>query len=156
MKSKWQESTRSSCLLAVGDLADQTQIRLVAERTTLTETFLDSFHLHTTDTSDSHYACRHSTKRKWLPFPLLRSSDSRPNNLGLRFSQRRRIHSFSPKLPAMELYLSGSQRAAIAGLFVLLLPVFVPNLFGPLGRASPSMFSVRQSDYLFCLTSVSL
>uniref|UniRef100_A0A2N9FKT9 O-fucosyltransferase family protein n=1 Tax=Fagus sylvatica TaxID=28930 RepID=A0A2N9FKT9_FAGSY len=43
----------------------------------------------------------------------------------------------------MKLYLSGSQtqRAAIAGLFVLLLPLLQPNLFGPLGRASPSMFS---------------
>ncbi|GMY06968.1 O-fucosyltransferase 31-like [Fagus crenata] len=43
----------------------------------------------------------------------------------------------------MKLYLSGpqTQRAAIAGLFVLLLPLLQPNLFGPLGRASPSMFS---------------
>ena len=48
------------------------------------------------------------------------------------------------KLGAMKLYLSGSQtqRAAIAGLFVLLLPLLQPNLFAPLGRASPSMFSV--------------
>ncbi|XP_041018091.1 O-fucosyltransferase 31-like isoform X2 [Juglans microcarpa x Juglans regia] len=41
----------------------------------------------------------------------------------------------------MDLYFSGSQRAAIAGLFMVLLPVFLPNLFRPLGRASPSMFS---------------
>ncbi|KAF7817031.1 O-fucosyltransferase 31-like [Senna tora] len=34
-----------------------------------------------------------------------------------------------------------SQQAAFAGAFVILLPVFFPNLFGPLGRASPSMFS---------------
>ncbi|KAJ4701456.1 O-fucosyltransferase family protein [Melia azedarach] len=34
-----------------------------------------------------------------------------------------------------------SQRMAFAGLFVILLPIFVPNLFSPLSRASPSMFS---------------
>lgn len=34
-----------------------------------------------------------------------------------------------------------TQRMAFAGLFVILLPIFVPNLFEPLGRASPTMFS---------------
>ncbi|CAI9291715.1 unnamed protein product [Lactuca saligna] len=34
-----------------------------------------------------------------------------------------------------------SQRAAFAGIFVILLPNFFPNLFDPLGRAYPSMFS---------------
>ncbi|GMP45737.1 hypothetical protein CsSME_00014155 [Camellia sinensis var. sinensis] len=34
-----------------------------------------------------------------------------------------------------------TQRVAFAGLLVLLLPIFSPNLFDPLGRASPSMFS---------------
>ncbi|XP_028802238.1 O-fucosyltransferase 31 isoform X2 [Neltuma alba] len=37
--------------------------------------------------------------------------------------------------------LSHSHRTAFAAVFVILLPVFVPNLFGPLGGASPSMFS---------------
>ncbi|KAI4307494.1 hypothetical protein L6164_030673 [Bauhinia variegata] len=37
--------------------------------------------------------------------------------------------------------INHSQKAAFAGAFVILLPVFFPNLFGPLGRASPSMFS---------------
>ncbi|KAJ7965814.1 O-fucosyltransferase family protein [Quillaja saponaria] len=45
----------------------------------------------------------------------------------------------------MKLYLydqlNQSQKAAVAGVFLVLLPVFFPNLFGPLGRASPSMFS---------------
>ncbi|XWS23985.1 hypothetical protein CRYUN_Cryun28dG0062300 [Craigia yunnanensis] len=34
-----------------------------------------------------------------------------------------------------------SQRIAFAALFLLLLPIFLPNLFAPLGRASPSLFS---------------
>ncbi|XP_024976789.1 O-fucosyltransferase 31 isoform X1 [Cynara cardunculus var. scolymus] len=34
-----------------------------------------------------------------------------------------------------------AQRAAFAGIFVILLPNFFPNLFDPLGRAYPSMFS---------------
>ncbi|KAL9450080.1 hypothetical protein AB3S75_011921 [Citrus x aurantiifolia] len=34
-----------------------------------------------------------------------------------------------------------TQRMAFAGLIVILLPIFVPNLFEPLGRASPTMFS---------------
>ncbi|KDP41479.1 hypothetical protein JCGZ_15886 [Jatropha curcas] len=34
-----------------------------------------------------------------------------------------------------------SQRKAFAGLFVLLLPIFLPHLFSPLGRAWPSLFS---------------
>uniref|UniRef100_A0A5B7A0W0 O-fucosyltransferase family protein n=1 Tax=Davidia involucrata TaxID=16924 RepID=A0A5B7A0W0_DAVIN len=38
-------------------------------------------------------------------------------------------------------YHNQSQRFAFAGLFVLLLPIFFSNLFSPLGRASPSMFS---------------
>ncbi|KAF5746771.1 O-fucosyltransferase family protein [Tripterygium wilfordii] len=33
------------------------------------------------------------------------------------------------------------QRLSLAGLFLILLPVVLPNLFGPLGRASPSLFS---------------
>ncbi|GKV33578.1 hypothetical protein SLEP1_g42067 [Rubroshorea leprosula] len=33
------------------------------------------------------------------------------------------------------------QRIAFLGLFAILLPIFVPNLFAPLGRASPSLFS---------------
>ncbi|XP_054788476.1 O-fucosyltransferase 31 isoform X2 [Prosopis cineraria] len=38
-------------------------------------------------------------------------------------------------------HLSHSHKAAFAGVFVILLPAFVPNLFGPLGGASPLMFS---------------
>ncbi|XP_039049833.1 O-fucosyltransferase 31-like [Hibiscus syriacus] len=34
-----------------------------------------------------------------------------------------------------------SQRSAFAALFLLLLPIFLPNLFAPLGRAYPSLFS---------------
>ncbi|CAN0877243.1 O-fucosyltransferase 31 [Linum grandiflorum] len=34
-----------------------------------------------------------------------------------------------------------SQRMAFAGVFAILLPIFFPNLFQPLGRASPSLFS---------------
>ncbi|KAK8552133.1 hypothetical protein V6N13_120555 [Hibiscus sabdariffa] len=34
-----------------------------------------------------------------------------------------------------------SRRSAFAALFLLLLPIFLPNLFAPLGRASPSLFS---------------
>ena len=47
-------------------------------------------------------------------------------------------------LSTMKLNFSGShsQSHTIAGLFLLLLPLLLPNLFGPLGRASPSMFSV--------------
>lgn len=66
---------------------------------------------------------------------------------GQGFNHIRQRHSVTAKPQGMKLYFSGSQRAAIAGLFVVLLPVFLPNLFGPLGRASPSMFSVRHSDY---------
>ncbi|KAG8660316.1 O-fucosyltransferase 31 [Manihot esculenta] len=36
---------------------------------------------------------------------------------------------------------SHSQRTAFAGLLVILLPIFFPRVFGPLGRASPSLFS---------------
>lgn len=36
---------------------------------------------------------------------------------------------------------SQTQRVALTGLLVLLLPIFSPNLFSPLGRASPSIFS---------------
>ncbi|CAL5383989.1 unnamed protein product [Camellia sinensis] len=43
-----------------------------------------------------------------------------------------------------------TQRVAFAGLLVLLLPIFSPNLFDPLGRASPSMFSSdRQQSELW-------
>ncbi|KAM1203797.1 hypothetical protein ACFX2J_019578 [Malus domestica] len=38
-------------------------------------------------------------------------------------------------------YPNQSQRAALAGLLVVLFPAFLPNLFGPLGHASPSIFS---------------
>nr|DAD22110.1 TPA_asm: hypothetical protein HUJ06_023573 [Nelumbo nucifera] len=38
-------------------------------------------------------------------------------------------------------HLLQSQREAFAGLLVLLLPVFFPRLFSPLGHASPSLFS---------------
>ncbi|KAK4274175.1 hypothetical protein QN277_017443 [Acacia crassicarpa] len=38
-------------------------------------------------------------------------------------------------------HLSHSHKAAFAGAFVILLPFFVPNLFGPLDGAWPSMFS---------------
>ncbi|KAI9100035.1 hypothetical protein K1719_024253 [Acacia pycnantha] len=38
-------------------------------------------------------------------------------------------------------HLSHSHKAAFAGVFVILLPFFVPNLFGPLGGAWPSTFS---------------
>ncbi|CAI0405877.1 unnamed protein product [Linum tenue] len=34
-----------------------------------------------------------------------------------------------------------SQRMAFAGVFAILLPIFFPHLFRPLGRASPSLFS---------------
>ncbi|KAG8498646.1 hypothetical protein CXB51_005200 [Gossypium anomalum] len=34
-----------------------------------------------------------------------------------------------------------SQRSAFATLFLLLLPIFFPNLFAPLRRTSPSLFS---------------
>ncbi|XP_021642767.1 O-fucosyltransferase 31 isoform X2 [Hevea brasiliensis] len=34
-----------------------------------------------------------------------------------------------------------SQRMAFAGLLLILLPIFFPRLFGPLGRASPALFS---------------
>ncbi|XWS25381.1 hypothetical protein CRYUN_Cryun27aG0063800 [Craigia yunnanensis] len=34
-----------------------------------------------------------------------------------------------------------SQRSAFAALFLILLPIFLPNLFAPLGRAPPSLFS---------------
>ncbi|KAK7311687.1 hypothetical protein RJT34_09977 [Clitoria ternatea] len=37
--------------------------------------------------------------------------------------------------------LNHSQKSAFAAVFVILLPPFFPNLFQPLGRASPSMFS---------------
>ncbi|CAL9226710.1 unnamed protein product [Arabidopsis halleri] len=37
--------------------------------------------------------------------------------------------------------LNQSQRTALAGVFVLLFPILSPNLFRPLGRASPSLFS---------------
>ncbi|WVZ21566.1 hypothetical protein V8G54_008888 [Vigna mungo] len=37
--------------------------------------------------------------------------------------------------------LNHSQKSAFAVVFVILLPVFFPDLFQPLGRASPSMFS---------------
>ncbi|KAJ1424774.1 putative O-fucosyltransferase, plant [Sesbania bispinosa] len=39
--------------------------------------------------------------------------------------------------------LNHSQKSAFAVVFVILLPPFFPHLFHPLGRASPSMFSVR-------------
>lgn len=38
--------------------------------------------------------------------------------------------------------LNQSQRIALAGVLSLLFPIFSPNLFRPLGRASPSLFSV--------------
>lgn len=38
--------------------------------------------------------------------------------------------------------LNQSQRIALAGVLALLFPIFSPNLFRPLGRASPSLFSV--------------
>ncbi|XAR62079.1 hypothetical protein NMG60_11016685 [Bertholletia excelsa] len=38
-------------------------------------------------------------------------------------------------------HIGQTQRAAFAGLLVLMLPIFCPNLFIPLGRASPSLFS---------------
>ncbi|KAL0873397.1 hypothetical protein Bca101_023102 [Brassica carinata] len=37
--------------------------------------------------------------------------------------------------------LNQSQRIALAGVLALLFPIFSPNLFRPLGRASPSLFS---------------
>ncbi|WZZ25652.1 hypothetical protein YC2023_009053 [Brassica napus] len=37
--------------------------------------------------------------------------------------------------------LNQTQRIALAGVLALLLPIFSPNLFRPLGRASPSLFS---------------
>ncbi|XP_077234136.1 O-fucosyltransferase 31-like [Tasmannia lanceolata] len=38
-------------------------------------------------------------------------------------------------------YQNQSQKGALAALLVLLLPIFCPNLFKPLGHASPSIFS---------------
>ncbi|KAF2543025.1 hypothetical protein F2Q68_00030087 [Brassica cretica] len=37
--------------------------------------------------------------------------------------------------------LNQTQRIALAGVLALLFPIFSPNLFRPLGRASPSLFS---------------
>ena len=45
--------------------------------------------------------------------------------------------------------LNQSQRIALAGVLVLLFPIFSPNLFRPLGRASPSLFSVSLSLSLY-------
>ncbi|KAJ8773315.1 hypothetical protein K2173_028492 [Erythroxylum novogranatense] len=39
--------------------------------------------------------------------------------------------------------LNQSQRIGLAGTFLLILPLLFPNLFQPLGRAYPSLFSVR-------------
>lgn len=47
-----------------------------------------------------------------------------------------------------------TQRMAFAGLFVILLPIFVPNLFEPLGRASPTMLSVRSCKHSSCRSFV--
>lgn len=57
--------------------------------------------------------------------------------------------------------LNQSQRTALAGVFVLLFPILFPNLFRPLGRASPSLFSVSSLslsvyDDLFVGTSITL
>eukprot|EP00262_Sarcandra_glabra_P009957 TRINITY_DN24787_c0_g1_i1.p1 TRINITY_DN24787_c0_g1~~TRINITY_DN24787_c0_g1_i1.p1 ORF type:complete len:535 (+),score=75.80 TRINITY_DN24787_c0_g1_i1:82-1686(+) len=49
--------------------------------------------------------------------------------------------SFSSGLKMKHYYSHQSQRGAFAGLLVLLLPVLCPNLFTPLGHASPSIFS---------------
>jgi len=38
--------------------------------------------------------------------------------------------------------LNHSQKSAFVAVFVILFPLFIPNLFQPLGRASPSIFSV--------------
>ncbi|KAJ0790749.1 hypothetical protein HanPI659440_Chr05g0218701 [Helianthus annuus] len=38
-------------------------------------------------------------------------------------------------------FQSQSHRAALAGIFLILVPNFFPNLFHPLGRAYPSLFS---------------
>lgn len=38
--------------------------------------------------------------------------------------------------------LNHSQKSAFVAVFVILFPFFIPNLFQPLGRASPSIFSV--------------
>lgn len=52
-------------------------------------------------------------------------------------------------------YQCHSQRGVVyAGLVVLLLPVFWPTLFSPLGHASPSMFSVSSyfhAEVLICV-----
>ena len=50
----------------------------------------------------------------------------------------------------MGLNFQSNRAGALAGVFVLLVPVFLPGLFSPLGHASPSTFSV----YL-CLCSFS-
>ncbi|KAG7029675.1 hypothetical protein SDJN02_08015 [Cucurbita argyrosperma subsp. argyrosperma] len=39
-----------------------------------------------------------------------------------------------------------SQRAALAGVFLVLFPIIFPRLFDPLGRASPSLFSTLEDQ----------
>jgi hypothetical protein len=59
----------------------------------------------------------------------------------------------SSSLNTMKLHpLNHSQKSAFLGVFVTLFPFFFPNLFQPLGRASPSMFSVSSTlCFLFFL-----
>jgi len=61
-------------------------------------------------------------------------------------TQRLNHHLRNSSLWTMKLQiftqLNHSQKSAFAVVFVILLPLFFPDLFQPLGRASPSMFSV--------------
>lgn len=59
----------------------------------------------------------------------------------------------SPKSMVMGLSYQSNRAGALAGVFVLLFPVFLPGLFSPLGHASPSTFSVSlcHFDLLSCL-----
>lgn len=55
----------------------------------------------------------------------------------------------------MGLNFQSNRAGALAGVFVLLFPVFLPGLFSPFGHASPSTFSVFLCHFdlltfLFC------
>ncbi|GMH21616.1 hypothetical protein Nepgr_023458 [Nepenthes gracilis] len=59
-----------------------------------------------------------------------------------QFSKRVRSDWFSKKTMKAQQQSYYSQRSpAILGVFMLLFPILLPNLFAPLGRASPSIFS---------------
>ncbi|XP_068650212.1 O-fucosyltransferase 31 [Aristolochia californica] len=53
----------------------------------------------------------------------------------------RAVPSSAAEMKNYNYYSHQSNNGALAGLLVLLLPIFCPNLFAPLGHASPSIFS---------------